>query len=154
MAVDTTAIVTGAPSRNAPKTIEGQWQAVKPPWEDSRTQSPTTSVPQRISTTSLMPLNMLHQLHLSLYTTIGTATKSDTTLLKQQSATILYLLLQRPTTHKTHSVTATSHITTILLTQQSLQPYIPISPARYYVNIPHRSNQLIRYSNLLHCHIS
>ena len=32
MAVDTTAIVTGAPSRNVPKTIEGQWQAVQPPW--------------------------------------------------------------------------------------------------------------------------
>jgi hypothetical protein len=32
MAVDTTAIVTGATSRNVPKTIGGQWQAVKPPW--------------------------------------------------------------------------------------------------------------------------
>ena len=32
MAVDTTTIVTGAPSRNVPKTIGGQWQAVKPPW--------------------------------------------------------------------------------------------------------------------------
>ena len=32
MAVDTTANVTGTPSRNVPKTIEGQWQAVKPPW--------------------------------------------------------------------------------------------------------------------------
>ena len=32
MAVDTTAIVTGTPSRNVPKTIGGQWQAVKPPW--------------------------------------------------------------------------------------------------------------------------
>ena len=31
-AVDTTAFVTEAPSRKAPKTIEGQWQAVKPPW--------------------------------------------------------------------------------------------------------------------------
>ena len=32
MAVDTTAVVAGTPSRNVPKTIGGQWQAVKPPW--------------------------------------------------------------------------------------------------------------------------
>jgi hypothetical protein len=31
-AVDTTEIVAGATSRNVPKTIGGQWQAVKPPW--------------------------------------------------------------------------------------------------------------------------
>ena len=40
MAVDTTAIVTGAPSRNVPKTIEGQWQAVKPPWGRHRDTEP------------------------------------------------------------------------------------------------------------------
>ena len=51
MAVNTTAVVTGTTSRNVPKTIEDRWQAVKPPGEDSRTQSPTTSVPQRKSVT-------------------------------------------------------------------------------------------------------
>ena len=46
MAVDTTAIVTGAPSRNVPKTIEGQWQAVKPPWGRHKDTEPDNlSVP-------------------------------------------------------------------------------------------------------------
>ena len=40
MAVDTTAIVTGAPSRNVPKTIEGQWQVVKPPWGRHKDTAP------------------------------------------------------------------------------------------------------------------
>ena len=40
MAVDTTTMVTGAPSRKAPKTIEGQWQAVKPPWGRRKVTEP------------------------------------------------------------------------------------------------------------------
>ena len=68
MAVDTTAIVTGAPSRNAPKTIEGQWQAVKPPWGRHKDTEPdnlsVTSVSQQSNTTAskLRPYNLMLQL--------------------------------------------------------------------------------------------
>ena len=51
MAVDTTAFVTGAPSCHVSKTIEGRWQAVKPPWGRHKDTEPNnlsvTSVSQQ-----------------------------------------------------------------------------------------------------------
>ena len=69
MAVDTTAIVTGAPSRNVPKTIEGQWQAVKPPWGRHKDTEPdnlsVTSVSQQSAHVSRIYLQL--QRHNNIY---------------------------------------------------------------------------------------
>ena len=69
MAVDTTAVVTGTPSRNVPKTIEGQWQAVKPPWGRHKDTEPdnlsVTSVSQQSAHVSRIYLQL--QRHNNIY---------------------------------------------------------------------------------------
>ena len=90
MAVDTTTtMVTGATSRKAPKTIEGRWQAVKPPWG-----RPEDTEPDNLGVTAYLnnkfhDRNLLYKFQHSLNMTIDTATKYDTTLLIQHSRTVL-----------------------------------------------------------------
>ena len=84
------------PRARLPRQLKANGRQWSHPGEDSRTQSPTTSVPQRKSATSLTFL-ICSTNSISASIRLLIQQPNHSLLLEQQSATQLYLLPQRPT---------------------------------------------------------